>query len=66
MRAHSNEEIINKAALKEKNPAEVKENRIDVAVDLDDETGTCHTYVVTYEKQGNDWRVLEVNELSSL
>jgi hypothetical protein len=66
MRAHTDQEIISKASLKEKNPEEVKDSRIDVAVDLDDDTGNCHTYVVTFERKQDDWLPVEVNELSSL
>ncbi|HEY0896760.1 MAG TPA: hypothetical protein VGE15_09440 [Sphingobacteriaceae bacterium] len=66
MKAHTDQEIIRKASVKDKDLQEVKDNRIDVAVDLDDETGTCHTYIVTFEQRAGDWQPVEVNELSSL
>lgn len=66
MRAHTDQEIIGKASAKEKDLQGMKDNRIDVAVDLDDAHGTCHTYVVTYERRADDWQVVEVSELSSL
>lgn len=67
MRAHTDEEIIQKASAEEKDPNEIKDNRIDVAVDLEDIHGTTHTYVVSFCKDENgNWKALEVSELSSL
>lgn len=66
MRPHSNQEIIRKASEKEKNQDEIKNNRIDIAVDMDDNHGVTHTYVVTFERAADDWNAIDVNELSSL
>ncbi|HEY1024287.1 MAG TPA: hypothetical protein VGE26_03925 [Sphingobacteriaceae bacterium] len=66
MKSHSDEEIIRKASAVPKDEQEITDNRIDVAVDLDDDHGTAHTYVVTFQRSDDDWRVIEINELSSL
>ena len=67
MRAHTNEEIIKRASPEEKNEEEVRDNRIDITVDLDDEHGTTHTYVVNFCRDvGGGWQAGEVTELSSL
>lgn len=65
-KAHTDKEIIQAASLKEINPEYIKENKADVAVDLDDSHGITHTYVVTFKKDGNQWLPLQVSELSSL
>lgn len=67
MRAHTDEEIIKRASVEDKNANDIKDNRIDVTVDMEDEHGTAHTYVVNFCKnnEGN-WQVAEVSELSSL
>jgi hypothetical protein len=68
MKAHSDDEII-KLASKEIQPELVRDNKIDIAVDLEDEHGTMHTYVVTFQcnnQEKKDWKFLEINELSSL
>lgn len=67
MRAHTDEEIIRRASAVEKKPEEIKDNRIDIAVDMEDEHGTVHTYVVNFcrDTQGS-WEATEVSELSSL
>lgn len=66
MRAHSDEEILKKAVAQEKQQDMVKDNKIDIAVDLDDEHGTCHTYVVTFQQENDDWKCLQIDEISSL
>jgi C4-type Zn-finger protein len=66
-KAHSDEEIIQKASTLEKNSENVHDNKVDITVDMDDEHGTAHTYVVTYTKEGNgNWVPVEVSEISSL
>ena len=68
MKAHSDDEII-KLASKEIQADLVRDNKIDIAVDLEDEHGTTHTYVVTFQCNDQDrsgWKFLEINELSSL
>ena len=67
MRAHTDEEIIERASKEEKNPKDITDNRIDITVDMDDKNGTAHTYVVNFCKnEGGEWQVVEVSELSSL
>ena len=67
MKAHTDKEIIEKASALPKNADEIKDNRVDIAVDLDDEHGTTHTYVVNFCKdEGGSWQAAEVSELSSL
>jgi hypothetical protein len=67
MRAHTDEEIIAKATTVEKNFHEIQGDRIDITVDLDDEHGTCHTYVVNFcMNSDGSWQPAEVSELSSL
>lgn len=69
MRAHSDDDIIQKALMQEKESGLVRDNKIDIAVDMEDEHGTLHTYVVSFEKNpGSEsgWKFLELNELSSL
>ena len=66
MKAHTDEQIISKASLAEKNQEQIKDDKIDIAVDLDDETGTCHTYVVTFDRSSGEWKPVEVEEVSSL
>jgi hypothetical protein len=68
MRVHTDEEIISKASSLEKNSNNIIDNKIDIAVDLDDEHGTAHTYVVTFSRinEGGEWSPVEVSELSSL
>ncbi|WP_207422652.1 hypothetical protein [Desertivirga brevis] len=66
MRAHTDEEILEKAAAQEKRQDMVKDNKVDIAVDLDDENGTCHTYVVTFQQENDSWKCLQIEELSSL
>jgi hypothetical protein len=67
MRAHQDEEIIKFASAVEKNPEEVKDKRIAIAVGMDDEHGTTHTYVVSFCKNAeHEWQASEVSELSSL
>ena len=67
MRAHSDQEIIERASAEEKNPKDIQNNSINITVDMDDEHGTAHTYVVNFskDKEGN-WKPVEVSELSSL
>ncbi|WP_207425910.1 hypothetical protein [Pedobacter sp. SYSU D00535] len=67
-RAHTDEEILAKAAAIDKNQEQIKDNRVDVPVDIEDETGTAHTYVVTFIRSGETepWKASEINELSSL
>lgn len=67
MRAHTDEEIINCASAVEKEPKEIKDNRIDITIDLNDEHNTAHTYTVSFCRDTDgDWQVVEVLELSSL
>ena len=67
MRAHTNDEIIDRASAMEKNAEEIKDDRIDITVDMDDEHGTTHTYVVNFCRNNNgNWQASEVSELSSL
>ena len=67
MKAHTDKEIIEKASALPKNADEIKDNRVDIAVDLDDEHGTTHTYVVNFCKdESGSWQAAEVSELSSL
>jgi hypothetical protein len=67
MRAHTDEEIIKRASAEEKNLKDIKDNRIDITVDMEDEHGTTHTYVVNFcRKDDGYWQVVEVSELSSL
>jgi cytoplasmic iron level regulating protein YaaA (DUF328/UPF0246 family) len=67
MRAHTDQEIIELASKEEKNPKDVTDNRVDITVDMEDENGTAHTYVVNFCKnEGGEWQVVEVSELSSL
>ncbi|WP_207532855.1 hypothetical protein [Desertivirga arenae] len=66
MRAHTDEEILEKADAQEKRQDMIKDSKIDVAVDLDDEHGTCHTYVVTFQQESGGWKCLQIDELSSL
>lgn len=65
-RAHTDEEIISKASAREKNAESITDGKIDVAVDLDDDHGVTHTYVVTFAREGANWMAIQVNELSSL
>ena len=68
MRAHSDQDIISKASKKEKVKAEIKGDKIDITVDMDDSTGAAHTYVVTYQKVNpvaEEWEVIDVSELST-
>lgn len=65
-KAHTDEEIISKASAKEKNAESITDDKIDVAVDLDDNHGVTHTYVVTFTREGTNWMAIQVNELSSL
>ena len=65
-RAHTDEEIIRAASLQEKRTENILDNRADVAIDLDDEHGIMHTYVVTFSKEGDSWKASQVSELSSL
>ncbi len=69
MKPHLDAEIIKLAESKEKEPGLIRDNKIDIAVDLEDSHGTVHTYVVTFQCSSpdkNDWKFLEINELSSL
>lgn len=68
MRAHSNEDIIRKAMQVEKPEIEVRDNKIDIVVDMDDSADERHSYVVTFSREGggSDWSVSDVSELSSL
>jgi hypothetical protein len=67
MRAHTDEEIIKCASAEEKDARDVKNDRIDVTVDMDDEHGTAHTYVVNFcRNEDGSWQAVEVSELSSL
>ncbi|WP_374165188.1 hypothetical protein [Arcticibacter sp. MXS-1] len=65
-RAHTDEEIIQAASQKSKTEVAGTDDKIDIAVDLDDSHGVCHTYVVTYKKEGDQWSPAQVSELSSL
>jgi len=65
-KAHTDEEIISKASAKEKNAESIVDEKIDVAVDLNDDHGVTHTYVVTFTRKGANWMAIQVNELSSL
>ncbi|HEY0054452.1 MAG TPA: hypothetical protein VGB63_03760 [Pedobacter sp.] len=67
MRAHTDEQIIAKASSEEKNLKDITDNRVDITVDLEDENGTTHTYVVNFCRDaGGGWQAVEVSELSSL
>jgi hypothetical protein len=67
MRAHTDEEIIEKASAEENNFKEVASDRINVTIDLKDEHDTAHTYVVNFCKDSSGaWKAVEVSELSSL
>jgi hypothetical protein len=67
MRSHTDEAIIERASNEEKDLKAMKNNRLDVAVDMDDEHGTAHTYVVNFCKADDgSWKALEVSEISSL
>ncbi|WP_256010513.1 hypothetical protein [Desertivirga xinjiangensis] len=69
MRPHSDEDIIRKASLQDKEAGLIRDNKIDIAVDMEDDHGTLHTYVVSFERSpGSEggWKFLELNELSSL
>ena len=67
MRAHTDSEIIRQADKKEKDSESIRNNRIDIAVDMEDDHDIMHTYVVNFSRdaEGN-WSALEVSELSSL
>ncbi len=66
MRSHTDEEIIERASKEDKDLKAMKNNRLDVTVDMDDEHGTAHTYVVNFCKADDgNWRVLDVTEISS-
>jgi hypothetical protein len=66
MRSHTDEEIIERAFKEEKDLKAMKNNRLDVTVDMDDEHGTAHTYVVNFCKDNDgSWKALEVSEISS-
>lgn len=65
-KAHSDKEIIEAAASKDKNSVPVKDGQIDIVVDLDDKHGVTHSYVVTYKKENKAWLPFQVTELSSL
>ncbi|KAA8484367.1 hypothetical protein BDE36_1533 [Arcticibacter tournemirensis] len=65
-RAHTDEEIISKASAREKNAESITDEKIDIAVDLDDDHGVTHTYVVTFSRDGENWVPTQVSELSSL
>jgi len=66
MRAHTDEEILRKVLQKDRSTEPIKDGKVDIAVDLDDEHGTCHTYVVTFEQKGEQWDLVQIEELSSL
>lgn len=67
MKAHSDKDIVDFASTKEKNPTDIKNNRIDIAVDMEDEHGTAHTYVVNFCRNSDgSWEASDVSELSSL
>jgi hypothetical protein len=66
MRVHTDEDILRKAFEIDKYQEEPKDNKLDVAVDLDDEHGVCHTYVVSFQKNGNEWDYISIEEISSL
>ena len=65
-KAHSEEEIIKAALQKDKDGVAAENNKVDVAVDLEDENEVTHTYVVTFQKNSNDWKAIQVSEISSL
>lgn len=65
MRAHTDEDIICKALAEEKDQRNIKDNKLDVVVDLDDENGNAHTYVVTLKKDDQNWFPVEISELSA-
>lgn len=65
-KAHTDEEIIRAASLLEKTAENIQDNKADVAIDLDDEHGVRHTYVVTFTRENDSWKALQVSELSSL
>lgn len=65
MRAHTDEEIICKALAEEKDQQSIKDHKLDVVVDLDDESGNAHTYVVTLKKDDQNWQPIEISELSA-
>lgn len=66
MRAHTDEEILRKVLQIDEYREEMKDDKLDIAVDLDDEHGVCHTYVVTFQKQNNKWEYVQIDEISSL
>jgi len=66
MRVHTDEEILKKVLLVDKYQEEIKDGKLDIAVDLDDEHGTCHTYVVTFLQNDGEWECAQIDEISSL
>lgn len=65
-KAHTDEEIIAAAETKKSAAPDNTDDKVDIAVDLDDENGIAHTYVVTFLRKPGGWTVFQVNELSSL
>ena len=67
MRAHTDDEIIQKASADKEKFKDVTADRINVTIDIKDEQDTAHTYVVNFCKESDGgWKALEVSELSSL
>lgn len=63
---HSNSEIVDKARDSIIEHVEVATDLVDISVDLKDEKGKTHTYLVSFRRDGEEaWRAFDIMEVET-